>query len=301
MEAELWQQPKGLRAKLADSCVIGRSPEADIKVFNAKVSREHVMIRRQASGYWIYDLDSANGTFVNDREVTQPLQLQNGDVIQMADVVFLFHVPGQNGDGARAAGIPDPPTLMVVRKTPAILLVADIMGYSGFSAKIGDAQVQRLINCWYEDCQELILESGGTIDNFLGDGVFAYWKSVTPEARGQAIRAAVLLAAGPRNVPPDLAQLMESRGLKVRCGVGLHIGEPNFGAVVRGTRTALGDDVNLAFRIEAITRGVGQPVLVSGAFLEGWEAGVSHFKSCGRHHLRGYEEPLELFTLVGDK
>lgn len=300
MEAELWQQPKGLRAKLADSCVIGRSPEADIKVFNSKVSREHIMIRRQASGYWIYDLDSANGTFVNDREVTQPVQLQNGDVIQMADVVFLFHVPGQEVNGGLAAGAPDP-TMMLVRKTPAILLVADIMGFSGFTAKIGEDNVQRLINAWYEDVQELILESGGTIDNFLGDGVFAYWKSVTPEARSQAIRAAVLLAAGPRNVSPDLAQVLDSRGLKVRCGVGLHIGEPNFGAVIRGTRTALGDDVNLAFRIEAITRAVGRPVLVSGAFLDGWDMGVSHFSSCGFHHLRGYPEPVELYTLVGDK
>jgi pSer/pThr/pTyr-binding forkhead associated (FHA) protein len=93
MEAQLRQQPRGLNFTLGESCVIGRSEEADVQVYSSRVSRQHAMIRLHSDGYRIYDLDSANGTQVNERDVDQPVLLQDGDLITLADISFQFHIP----------------------------------------------------------------------------------------------------------------------------------------------------------------------------------------------------------------
>ena len=69
------------------------------------------------------------------------------------------------------------------------------------------------------------------------------------------------------------------------------------GAMGKGISTALGDAVNIAFGIEALTRVVDRPVLVSAAFLDGWDQGRHHFESCGYHKVKGRGELIEVFAL----
>ena len=64
---------------LADFNIIGRSKDVAIQLLDAGVSREHSSIRRDSSGYWVNDLGSANGTYVNDLAVTSSQKLKNGD------------------------------------------------------------------------------------------------------------------------------------------------------------------------------------------------------------------------------
>lgn len=298
MEAELWQEPNGLRATLSASNVIGRSPEADIKVFSSRVSREHCMIRQQASGYWLYDLGSANGTLLNDREIAQPMQLKHGDLIVIADITLRFRIPGE-GDGPDQESLAEAPsaTPIGVRKTPIIILITDIIDFSGLSEKLTEEQLAQVLNTWYEDCRKVINDAGGTIDKFMGDGMFAYWTHTTPEFRALAVEAGKALLKP--DWPEEIQQLLDEHGVEIRCGAGLHIGEAAVGAVARGTRTALGDAVNIAFRIESMTRPLGRALLASNAFFAGWGAGQIMFESCGAHPLKGYTEPVELFALKG--
>ncbi len=300
MEAELWQQPKGLKAKLEGNCVIGRSPEADIKVFSSRVSREHAMVRQQGNGFWLYDLGSANGTMLNDREISQPTLLKHGDLISLADIVFLYHVPDEAA--AEEQEVPEAPmaTVIGVRKTPMILLVTDIMNFSGLSERVGEERVAQILNVWYDDCRAIMDEHEGTIDKFMGDGMFGYWTKTTPLARAQALSAAKLLAGGPKSLPAELRQFLEFEQIPVRCGVGLHIGEASVGSVARGTRTALGDAVNMTFRIESLTRELATSILASSAFLTGWDPGTTKFESVGLQELKGYSDQMELFAIADE-
>ena len=61
---------------------------------------------------------------------------------------------------------------------------------------------------------------------------------------------------------------------------------------------ALGDDVNIAFRIEGLTRLVDQPILVSAAFAEGFSG--APLRSCGRHAVKGVEKPVEVFATADE-
>ena len=76
-----------------ETTTIGRALENEIVVTSKRVSREHARVRREGWRAILEDLDSTNGTFLNDERVHAPVELHDGDRIQVGDVVFLFHDP----------------------------------------------------------------------------------------------------------------------------------------------------------------------------------------------------------------
>jgi hypothetical protein len=80
------------RSMSGDSLVIGRGASCDVSLKDRQVSRRHAMIYRQGNRYFLRDLGSRNGTFVNDNLVVAPRQLQDGDGIRIASrfrVIFV--------------------------------------------------------------------------------------------------------------------------------------------------------------------------------------------------------------------
>ena len=66
---------------------MGRVSSADIVVDDPIVSRQHASIRGEANGYWLTDLDSLNGTFVNDQRLSsEPYRLRNWDTIKLGEL-----------------------------------------------------------------------------------------------------------------------------------------------------------------------------------------------------------------------
>ena len=257
------------------------------------------MILRKSTGFWIYDLGSANGTQVNGRDVTQPTLLEHEDVVTIADITLHFWVLGMSGD-AVAVTEPQGPeaTVIGVKKTPVTLLVADIVNFTGQAERLAEEDLATALNAWYEDCQRIMDQLGGTIDKFMGDGLLAYWKDTTPQARANAVEAARLLVRGPKEHSPEVQKILDTHQMSFRCGVGLHIGDAAVGSVARGMRTALGDSVNVVFRIEAHTRVLNTSVLASAAFLNNWPEGAAAFQSQGPCELKGQSLPVELFSLT---
>ncbi len=137
---------------------------------------------------------------------------------------------------------------------------------------------------------------GGDVLKFLGDGVLAIFP-VEKLGEGQAA-AAALRAAG-----ETLSGLRAVRGQTdgsgrepLRAGIGLHIGDVFYGNVGAPSRldfTVIGPAVNLAFRIESMTKELGRPLLASRAFAD---AVPIPLVSVGTHLLRGVVKPEELFA-----
>ncbi len=73
---------------LSPLTVLGRHPRCDIPVDDASVSAEHAEITASGAEWWVRDLGSTNGTFVNGYEVTFPTQVKTGDILQCGRVKF---------------------------------------------------------------------------------------------------------------------------------------------------------------------------------------------------------------------
>lgn len=297
--AELVSAEDGTRWEVEDACVIGRTAAADIQIANPKVSREHAMIRKKADGYSIYDLDSANGCKVNGIAVRQPVRLRSGDVIRIGGVHLTFYestavVEPQPEEDAMA-------TLFQVEEVPMAILVADLKGYTPLSEKLSEAELADLLAPWYTECEEIIRDAGGELDKFIGDCVFAYWRRPDRGVCERALVAGQRLLNSPTKLSDAQQQLIDEQGIELECGVGLHWGRAAVGAMSRGNQTALGGAINIAFRVESLTRKLGTSLVATRAFVELWEHELNaHFRSCGEHELKGCSLPVEVFALRED-
>jgi predicted component of type VI protein secretion system len=88
-----------------DCVVVGRDPDADVSLDNPGISRDHLKIERTQGGFIVQDLNSANGTFVNETQV-QRQYLQTGDVIRVGKYsLWLSMEEERRGSGASQSKI----------------------------------------------------------------------------------------------------------------------------------------------------------------------------------------------------
>lgn len=101
----------GQSFELQDSeCTIGREPWCQVRLNSRTVSRTHACISRQADGFFIEDLHSVNGTSVNGRRIDRLTRLDNGDRVQIFDIVLLFQINSPAAsDRPPAAPVEHPP------------------------------------------------------------------------------------------------------------------------------------------------------------------------------------------------
>ena len=86
--------PTGREHMLAGPVIsIGRGVENDIVITSKRVSREHARLLRQNRKTVLEDAGSTNGTFLNDEQIREPMELADGDRITIGDVTFVFHDP----------------------------------------------------------------------------------------------------------------------------------------------------------------------------------------------------------------
>ncbi len=278
----------GRRYVVFDGFTIGRAPGASLVIDSRRVSRQHAMIRGDASGFLFYDLKSANGSWVDGRRVDRPVPLLDGSEIRIGSYRYSF-LTGTGGARPAPEHFEADATMVLIDKTPMVFMVADIHEFTSLSEGLDEAAVAHMLDPWYTRCRGLVEGAGGTVDKFIGDSVFAYWRSVDPEVR----KAAAGCAAGVSRSLEGLGSLAEGR-----CGVALHIGTAAVGAIGGGDQTALGEAVNLTFRVEGLTRRLGYEVLATAAFIDGWDVGEVRFEPLGPHAVKGFKKEVEVFGLA---
>src|ERR1700724_64824 len=98
----VWLETVGEKFPIIGDCSLGRSPKNSIVIDSQKVSRRHAIINVQNIGeFWLIDLGSSNGTYLNGRRIHQPIKLSDQDQVIIGDQTFIFHQPEQITDEYR--------------------------------------------------------------------------------------------------------------------------------------------------------------------------------------------------------
>src|SRR6266480_4783600 len=123
-----WLETGWSKFPLHGGCSIGRSPKNAVVLDSPKVSRRHAIINVQNVGeFWLIDLGSSNGTFLNKRRVHQPVRLCDQDQILIGDNAFTFRQPIDLSDEYRTALAEQ--TVHEIENVPCWMLVADIENF----------------------------------------------------------------------------------------------------------------------------------------------------------------------------
>jgi DNA-binding response OmpR family regulator len=86
--------PNGQEHRLpAQAAIIGRAVECDVVIASKRISRENTRIRNEGRRWFVEDLSSTNGTYLNGERIITEMDLRDGDSIKVGDVMFIFHDP----------------------------------------------------------------------------------------------------------------------------------------------------------------------------------------------------------------
>lgn len=174
------------------------------------------------------------------------------------------------------------------------VMFADVRGFTTFSETTPPAQVIALLNRYFDRVMAEIHAEGGTINSIMGDGLMAIFGA--PKMLDRPCDQAFAAARGMIAAVATLnAQLRAEGKPEIAIGIGLHYGEAvigHVGSAVRHDYSAIGDTVNLASRVEGLTRAIDHPLACTDAVLhELRDAGG--FVSAGLQNVKG-RSPVQI-------
>jgi adenylate cyclase len=175
------------------------------------------------------------------------------------------------------------------------LLFSDIRGFTTLSETRSPEQVVELINRYFSLQVDVIWRHGGTLDKYIGDCIMAMWGA--PLDNPGHAKSAVACALDMADTLQAFKRELGAEDLEFDVGIGLHSGPAVVGLIGSEKRreyTAIGDTVNLASRIEGLTKDAKRRILVSKDTAQ--LCGDSfEFVSCGTFPVKGRAQPVELF------
>ncbi len=290
LEAEIDGQVS--RFPLADDRTfrIGRSDKNNVVLADDLASRNHAMLQRSDEGkFYITDLGSSNGTFVNGGRISAPVVLRHGDKIRIGTHEFTFHQ--ESAVESPPTELPDElqSTNILFAQSLITVLVADIRDFTGLGRRLEASKLSSVTGTLFREGGKALQERGAWAQKYIGDAVMAVWlhKKKAPELRELIAIAASLQSQFCLDAP-------------IRLGAGINTGWAsvgNVGSMASSDYTALGDVVNKAFRLESATKEIPCDLALGQGtyeFLTG-SAGIESLFSPCSVKLKGYDEPATAY------
>lgn len=264
------------------NCSLGRATGNNVVIDSTRASRRHALIHLQNIGeFWLVDLGSTNGTFLNGRRISQPLRLCNDDQITIGETEFSFCQP-------QRISVDHQTTLaeQTIRRMDHVgcwLLLADVEDFTPLSRQLPIEELAAVLGGWMSACKQIVEERNGFINKYLGDAIFAYWRDDISSARHVMETIAALKELQSRESP------------KFRIIV--HFGRVAIGGLVSmGEESLMGKEVNLVFRLEKLAGSLKEQASVSKSANMRLQK-LMPTRSLGEHVVKGFDLKQELFAV----
>lgn len=194
------------------------------------------------------------------------------------------------------------PKLLEGRAQDVTILCSDLRGFTALSEKLEAKDTCAIIRDLMEVLTNRIVETGGVIVDYAGDGILAMWNAPVPQADHalRAARSAFLMSGEMVGLNQRWAERV---GGPLLLGIGVNTGQCQVGNTGSSRKLKYGPhgyNVNLASRVQDATKKLGVPMLVSGATRDALPPGHLTRRVC-KARLAGIQVPVDLVELVGEK
>jgi 6-phosphogluconate dehydrogenase len=245
---------------------IGRNADNEVVLFNDLVSRHHALLQHNGAGqYYLMDMGSRNGSFVNGSRMSFPVLVKDPDMISLGDYQLSFHWPeGVAQAAAPSVSTGSQPTRALYASRKSSVLVVDIQGFTQLSRQIDPSLQCNLIGSWFREGGRPMQEKGSWSQKYIGDALMSVWVHQNSEREPQQVWG-ILKACVEFVKLTDQLQPRFGLAFPIRVGMGINSGDAmlgNTGGAGSNDYTALGDTVNAAFRFESATRTIGMDVIL---------------------------------------
>jgi adenylate cyclase len=189
-------------------------------------------------------------------------------------------------------------------RVPVTILFSDLIGFTTLSEKADPEALVAHLNEYLSRMTSVVFNNGGTLDKFIGDAIMAVWGNVRSLGVTQDAKNCARAALGMRRELRHLNEKWRGEGrMGLGMGVGINHGEVivgNIGSHERMDPTVIGDSVNLASRLEGLTRIYGVDILV-GATAAELVQDEFYMRSVARVQVKGKTKPVDIFTFIGPR
>ncbi|HXM32487.1 MAG TPA: adenylate/guanylate cyclase domain-containing protein [Chthoniobacterales bacterium] len=189
-------------------------------------------------------------------------------------------------------------------RLPATILFSDIVGFTTMTESADPEQLVKQLNEYLSRMTAAVFENNGTLDKFIGDAVMAVWGNVSSRGVAEDAKSCARAALAMRRELHWLNQKWKADKFPpFAIGLGINHGDVlvgNIGSQEKADPTVIGDAVNLASRLEALTRTYPVDILVGERASE-LIRDEFHLRSVALVQVKGKTRPVEIFTLIAEK
>ncbi|HZA37968.1 MAG TPA: adenylate/guanylate cyclase domain-containing protein, partial [Candidatus Baltobacteraceae bacterium] len=187
-------------------------------------------------------------------------------------------------------------------RVPVTILFSDLIGFTTLAEKADPEALVAQLNEYLSRMTSVVFNNGGTLDKFIGDAIMAVWGNVRSLGVTQDAKNCARAGLGMRRELQQLNEKWREEGrMGLGMGVGINQGEVivgNIGSQERMDPTVIGDSVNLASRLEGLTRIYGVDILISATVAE-LVRDEFYLRSVARVQVKGKTKPVDVLTFIG--
>lgn len=177
------------------------------------------------------------------------------------------------------------------------ILFTDIRNFTAISERLAPNQLVRLLNFYFTPITACVTARQGTLDKFIGDALMAFWNAPIDIER-HSLKAVLAAFDMQRALTKLRPEIMREFGVELKMGIGInsglvHVG--NMGSMDLLDYTCIGENVNLASRLEGMCKRYGFNIVISSSIKDACDTELDHLL-LDRISVKGSDRPLEIYT-----